>query len=427
LYTLIILLSRLLPVAAPSQKARLERHPQVTPMRPVNPTNLKPINKMGTTTVTYDAAGDMTADGTGVGTHTYQWDAEGRLVSVDGVAGQACQSTWTACFVYNAVGKRVEKRTGSTYTEYLYGAHGELIGTHNRTGWTGGFAFLGARPVVIYADGVTYFVHPNHLGSTAMVTNHFGDTVQKTLDYPWGQLWASAGTIHDERFASLEQRDAETDLDPTPFRLYHSRLYRWLSPDPLEGNILNPQSLNRYAYVLNNPTNLTDPLGLSGCTMVWQEVPGGEPIPGLDCTDDTAPADLPPHPILTPADTGSGWYSCMSASPYCPNGLYATTSPPVIGPAPKPNGPKIGPVPDPKQKRAPTKKYSDFLSCTGAAAAGAISGNESGPWLILVHAALLAPRIPTGPAIAAALVFDFTLAVNIRETCIDETYGPGYF
>ena len=30
------------------------------------------------------------------------------------------------------------------------------------------------------------------------------------------------------------------------------------------GDITNPQSLNRYAYVLNNPTNLIDPLGLDG-------------------------------------------------------------------------------------------------------------------------------------------------------------------
>ncbi len=37
---------------------------------------------------------------------------------------------------------------------------------------------------------------------------------------------------------------------------------RWLSPDPLGGQISNPQSLNRYSYALNNPTTLTDPLGL---------------------------------------------------------------------------------------------------------------------------------------------------------------------
>ena len=44
------------------------------------------------------------------------------------------------------------------------------------------------------------------------------------------------------------------------------------SPDPMGGDITNPQSLNRYAYVLNDATSLTDPLGLQGCTNL---LPGG--------------------------------------------------------------------------------------------------------------------------------------------------------
>jgi hypothetical protein len=37
---------------------------------------------------------------------------------------------------------------------------------------------------------------------------------------------------------------------------------RWLTPDPVGGDITSPQSLNRYAYALNNPETLTDPSGL---------------------------------------------------------------------------------------------------------------------------------------------------------------------
>ena len=49
---------------------------------------------------TYDAAGNLTQDGTGFGTHTYQWDAENRLKSVDGGT--------TVSYTYNALGQRVE-------------------------------------------------------------------------------------------------------------------------------------------------------------------------------------------------------------------------------------------------------------------------------------------------------------------------------
>ncbi|HXJ95146.1 MAG TPA: RHS repeat-associated core domain-containing protein [Terriglobia bacterium] len=43
---------------------------------------------------------------------------------------------------------------------------------------------------------------------------------------------------------------------------------RWLTPDPAglaAVDLTNPQSLNRYAYVLNNPTTLIDPSGLDPC------------------------------------------------------------------------------------------------------------------------------------------------------------------
>ncbi|MGH9376021.1 MAG: hypothetical protein ACRD1J_07610 [Terriglobia bacterium] len=35
-----------------------------------------------------------------------------------------------------------------------------------------------------------------------------------------------------------------------------------MTPDPVGGDIMNPQSLNRYAYALNNPTTDIDPSGL---------------------------------------------------------------------------------------------------------------------------------------------------------------------
>ena len=64
------------------------------------------------------------------------------------------------------------------------------------------------------------------------------------------------------RFTGKE-RDAESGLDYFGARYFGSALGRFTSPDPLgsSGNPKNPQSWNRYAYVLNNPLALVDPNG----------------------------------------------------------------------------------------------------------------------------------------------------------------------
>ena len=62
-----------------------------------------------------------------------------------------------------------------------------------------------------------------------------------------------------------KERDAESGLDNFEARYYGSSMGRFMSPDPAGlyyANPLNPQSLNLYSYVLNNPLIFTDPHGL---------------------------------------------------------------------------------------------------------------------------------------------------------------------
>ncbi|MCL2362699.1 MAG: hypothetical protein FWC73_12910, partial [Defluviitaleaceae bacterium] len=47
------------------------------------------------------------------------------------------------------------------------------------------------------------------------------------------------------------------------FRMYDPDAKRFQAPDPIRGNIFNPQSLNLYTYVLNSPLNFIDPWGLT--------------------------------------------------------------------------------------------------------------------------------------------------------------------
>ncbi|MFQ5684735.1 MAG: RHS repeat domain-containing protein [Candidatus Binatia bacterium] len=94
-----------------------------------------------------------------------------------------------------------------------------------------------------------------------VTTNCAGTVLGQQGHYPFGESWYSVSNTTKWQFTSYE-RDAESGLDYAIFRYHSSRLGRFLTPDPLAGTIFNPQSLNRYSYVINNPTNLIDPLGL---------------------------------------------------------------------------------------------------------------------------------------------------------------------
>lgn len=67
-------------------------------------------------------------------------------------------------------------------------------------------------------------------------------------------------------------RDAETGLDYFGARYFFGAQGRFTSPDPLmaSGDPANPQSWNRYAYVLNNPLRFIDPTG-----EIWVQANGG--------------------------------------------------------------------------------------------------------------------------------------------------------
>ncbi len=106
-----------------------------------------------------------------------------------------------------------------------------------------------------------YFYHPDGLGSTAMVTDEQGNVVYQAEHVPYGAIAQQTGTYTPAHRFTGQRQDSANGLILFPARPYDPQLGRFLQPDPFVQNPSSPQTLNRYTYVLNNPTNLTDPSG----------------------------------------------------------------------------------------------------------------------------------------------------------------------
>jgi RHS repeat-associated protein len=143
--------------------------------------------------------------------------------------------------------------------------------------------------------GSLYYSFADALGSTRAVTTSTGATCFDTDYYPYGQqLDHTASCPPTYRFTAYEY-DTETGNYYAFFRYYSPRLGRFMTADPLgvgAFNLSNPQSLNRYSYVRNNPVVLIDPLGLD-CT----DPETGQELPCPDVTSVTVTADSPPQPV----------------------------------------------------------------------------------------------------------------------------------
>lgn len=88
--------------------------------------------------------------------------------------------------------------------------------------------------------------------------------VQRLSYRPYGGTHANTGSVDFDRHRFTgQEEDPETGLYSYRARYYNPARGRFLSPDSLVPEPGNPQALNRYSYVANNPVTLTDPTGHS--------------------------------------------------------------------------------------------------------------------------------------------------------------------
>ncbi|MGA8863366.1 MAG: RHS repeat-associated core domain-containing protein, partial [Gallionella sp.] len=110
--------------------------------------------------------------------------------------------------------------------------------------------------------GLAYYRHSDHLGSSRLATDTTQHMYSSTAYAPFGEPYDEAGTT-DRSFTGKDE-DTTSGMYDFLERRYNPTAGRWLSPDPAGLGAVdptNPQTWNRYAYVMNNPLGLIDLIG----------------------------------------------------------------------------------------------------------------------------------------------------------------------
>lgn len=208
-----------------------------------------------TSGATYDDAGNITSDAR-FHNFEYLYDANSRQKQ-SSLPGGANPVKAT----YDGAGNRVAtKLNGVLTTVMVYDVTSKLVAEYGQQ---------------VPSTASIQYILADHQGSTCLVTDRGGNVYSRHDYQPFGEELAATvgmrsqnpgyGTADNvrQKYAGMETDDA-TQMSHTLWRKYDGRSGRWTSPDPYGGSLdkENPQSLNRYSYVLNDPVNRRDPDGL---------------------------------------------------------------------------------------------------------------------------------------------------------------------
>ena len=201
-----------------------------------DPLHVHAVTQAGANQYTYDANGNMTG---GEG-RTFTWGYDDRPTSINGIP-----------MVYDYQGKRVKKGL-TRYAGDLYECTGAACTM---------YIFANGKRIARKAGASINYYHGDHLGSSSVVTGDSMAKVEEISYYPYGQTRTDAGAVNVRHKYTDQEWDSETGLYYYKARYYNPLVGRFISADTVVTDPFDPQNLNRYSYVINNPIRYADPTG----------------------------------------------------------------------------------------------------------------------------------------------------------------------
>jgi RHS repeat-associated protein len=214
----------------------------------------------GSGSFTYDAKGNVTADGSSSVTLT-SYDFRNLPLAIT-----ASGTNYT--YKYNDGGNRIYKEGSSTKDYYLYDHTGRALliydmNTSNlKTANIYGSGLIGRVDLSGGATGGYYermYYIKDHLGSIRVgissVTTTNNNITYASDYYPFGETIREYTAGSNKYKFTEKERDNETSYDYFGARYYNNKLGVWLSVDPMSEKY---HGWNPYNYVMGNPMLLID-------------------------------------------------------------------------------------------------------------------------------------------------------------------------
>src|SRR5213082_2453386 len=164
----------------------------------------------------------------------------------------------------------------STAKLYWYGSGGDILAETDACGnTTAEYIFFGGKRIAMIpwsgascsstvVGNPIYYVE-DLLGTSRVITDASGVVCYDADFYPYGGERPYTNTCPQNYKFEGKERDTETGNDDFGARYYSNRFGRWLSADwsavpaPVPyANLTNPQTLNLYAMVADDPESFAD-------------------------------------------------------------------------------------------------------------------------------------------------------------------------
>ena len=182
-------------------------------------------------------------------------------------------------YTYDGDGNRVQKSNGKIY---WYGAGSEILDESDASGnFTDEYVYFGGKRIAhrVVSGNSIYYYAEDFLGTSRVMTTSTGTVCYDADFYPFGGERDVTNTCAQNYKFQGKERDAETNNDDFGARYYSSQFGRWTSPDwsaipvPVPyANLTNPQTLNLYVLVNDNPETFADLDGHCGQQASGQQV-----------------------------------------------------------------------------------------------------------------------------------------------------------